>query len=300
MSSLPLPPTDVPPILYCSLPDAYKGDEGGLVRSESLAAALTRLTQPNGTIRTVNHDDHLARPDDYVVRLDCRWPDKKAKTILDTKRGTISLREDGYDVVIRTQTRGKFSYVIINPLDVVYRVSLCRPSSSSVTIAQTSDTDDARHRARAKSDPRRPQEEVDALLLKLDPSRNPIDHFSVDKVAASHGKDVSWAKDQIVSILVRCQSRPDRNACWHFILSEGESYDEISLQVLLLSFGRTFSETRKGLKASHYPLGMRQDEKTETCVRPSHLRITSAIDASVLKRAVDSLSGMLGEFRLSK
>ena len=300
MSSLPplLPPIAIPPVLYCLLPKAQKEDDIKFLRSESLEAALMRLMQTNGTIRTVNHEDHLARPEDYVVRLECRWPNEKARAILDPERGTPSLREDGYDVMIRTQPRGNLLFVILNPLRVVYRISLHRPSSLAVTIAQKSDTDAAHYRTRVKNDPRLPQEEVDALLLKLDPSRNPLDHFSVAKVAASHHKDVLWAKNKIVSILKRCWSGPDRNDCWRCVLSKGESSDEISLGVLFLSFGRTFPEKEKGLRAMHCLAGLQQDEKAGTCLRPSHLCMASAIDTSILKMAVDSLSGMLGEFQL--
>lgn len=296
----PPPPTDVPPILYCALPKAPNEDDKKFLRSESLEAALTRLMQSNGTIRTVKHEDHLALPEVYVVRLECQWPNGKAKTISDPRQGTLSLRDEGYDVVIRTQTRGNLVFVVLNPLKVVYRVSLHRLSSLPVTIAQKSDTDTTRYLTRAKSDPRQPQEEVDAMLLKLDPSHNPLDQFSVAKVAASHRENEVWAKKQIVSILRRCFSGPDQSACWHYILSEGESLDEIRLRVLFWSFGRTVPEKEKGLRAIHSLASVSKDQKAGTCLRPSHLELTSFIDTSVVIKAVDTLSGMLGEFYLSK
>ena len=111
---------------------------------------------------------------------------QRKRAILDPKQGTTSLRGDGYDVAIENKLRGGYRFVILNPFKAVYRISFLSPKSSlPVTVASSSDTDTSLYRRRAKHDPREPQDEVDALLLKLNPSRNPIDEFSVEKVAFS-------------------------------------------------------------------------------------------------------------------
>ena len=297
--SSPIP--DVPSVLYCSIPDGNKEAETELLQSGSVQAALTRLMDASGTLRTVNYEDHLAYREVYVIQLDCMWPNEKPRTILDSKRGTTSLRSDGYDVAIQSKTRGGYRFVILNPFRVVYRVVYHPPlSQSSIVIASSSDTDASRYRRRAKNDPREPQEEVDAILLKLSHPRNPLDEISVAKVALSHRKDQVWAKDEIVAILKRTwkETRSDRGDCWRCLPARGESAHDIRLRVLFWSFGRKAPRAESGLKVVHAPSEADRDEKTAICIRPSHLHLTSAVDPQALQQTAESLSSLLGQLRL--
>ena len=113
---------------------------------------------------------------------------QRKRAILDPKQGTTSLRSDGYDVAIENKLRGGYRFVILNPFKAVYRISFLSPKSSlPVIVASSSDTDTSLYRRRAKNDPREPQDEVDALLLKLNPSRNPIDELSKRSHLVSDG-----------------------------------------------------------------------------------------------------------------
>ena len=98
-SSIP----DVPSILYCGIPEGNENIKTSLFQSGSLQAGLTRLVDASGTLRTVNHEDHVAHREAYVIQLQCMWPNGKARAILDPKQGTTGLRSDGYDVAIQNR-----------------------------------------------------------------------------------------------------------------------------------------------------------------------------------------------------
>ena len=134
--SSPIP--DVPSILYCGIPDGNEDTKTTLLQSGSLQAGLTRLVDASGTLRTVNHEDHVAHRDVYVIQLECMWPNGKARAILDPKQGTTSLRSDGYDVAIQNKLRGGYRFVILNPFKAVYRISFLSPKSSSPVIVAPS------------------------------------------------------------------------------------------------------------------------------------------------------------------
>ena len=93
MSSSPIP--DIPSILYCGIPDGNENIKTSLLQSGSLQAGLTRLVDASGTLRTVNHEDHVAHRELYVIQLECMWPNGKARAIMDSKQGTTGLRSDG-------------------------------------------------------------------------------------------------------------------------------------------------------------------------------------------------------------
>lgn len=287
----------VPPILYCGIPSRTQDVENRLLQSESVDAALTRLMTATGTLQTVNYEDHLGNRPFYVVQVECIWPNDKPKAILDPRKGSGSLRDDGYDVAIKTKENGRYWYVILHPYKVVYRIVFCPPSSASVVIASRSPLA-ASHRRRPQNDPRQPQEEVDSLLLKLNRPKNPLDEFSVSKVAVSHHRDKTWAKDEIVAILKRvwAEDRSAHSQCWRCVLVEGESSSDICLRVLFLSFGREPPASTSGLRTVHYPSDVSQDERQtthEVCLRPSHLGLASAIDPSAFQRTAESLSSLL-------
>ena len=189
-------------ILYCGIPDGNEDTKTTLLQSGSLQAGLTRLVDGSATLRTFNHEDHVAYRE--VIQLQCMWPNGKARAIFDTKQGTMSLRSDGYDVAIQNKLSAGYCFVILIPFKAVYRISFLSPKSFSPDIvASSSDTDTSLYRRRAKNNPREPENEVDAVLLKLNPSRNPIDEFSVEKVAFSYRRDQVWAKNQLVAIVRR-------------------------------------------------------------------------------------------------
>lgn len=259
------------------------------------------MVDASGTLRTVNHEDHVAHREVYVIQLECMWPNGKARAILDPKQGTTSLRSDGYDVAIQNKLRGGYRFVILNPFKTVYRISFLSPKSSSpVVVASSSDTDTSLYRRRAKNDPREPQDEVDALLLKLNPSRNPIDEFSVEKVAFSYRRDQVWAKNQLVAILRRVwrDNLSGQEYCWKFVPLKEESVRDISLKVLYWSFGRKAPRAESGLRAMHIASQLNQDDNTTICLRPSHLHLTGAVDPTTLKQTADSLSSLLEQMRL--
>ena len=292
----------VPHILYCSIPDENEDIKAELLQSNSLEAVLVRLMATNGTLRTVSYKDHIQYPQVYVIQLECMWPGENPRAILDSKQGVMTLRNTGLDVAIQTKKRDGYWFVILNPFRVVYRVLFSSTSSSPVIIASRSDMDPSRYRGRAKNDPREPQEEVDALLLKLNRSRNPLDELSVDKVAASHQADVAWAKDQIVDVFRRVWSenvRSDQTDCWRCVLAKGESSDEMCLRVLFWSFGRKPPKIENGLKAEHFRSDLSREDKTMTCVRPSHLHLTSAIDPQAVQKTAESLTNLLAQMQLS-
>ena len=297
--SSPIP--DVPSILYCGIPDGNGDTKATLLQSGSLQAGLTRLVDASGTLRTVNHEDHVAHREVYVIQLECMWANGKGRAILDPKQGTTSLRSDGYDVAIQNKLRGGYRFVILNPFKTVYRISFLSPKSSSpVIVASSSDTDTSLYRRRAKNDPREPQDEVDALLLKLNPSRNPIDEFSVEKVAFSYRRDQVWAKNQLVAILRRVwrDNLSGQEYCWKFVPLKEESVRDISLKVLYWSFGRKAPRAESGLRATHLASQLNQDDNTTICLRPSHLHLTGAVDPTTLKQTADSLSSLLEQMRL--
>ena len=259
------------------------------------------MVDASGTLRTVNHEDHVAHREVYVIQLECMWPNGKARAILDPKQGTTSLRSDGYDVAIQNKLRGGYRFVILNPFKAVYRISFLSPKSfSPVIVASSSDTDTSLYRRRAKNDPREPQDEVDALLLKLNPSRNPIDEFSVEKVAFSYRWDQVWAKNQLVAILRRVwrDNLSGQEYCWKFVPLKEESVRDISLKVLYWSFGRKAPRAESGFKAIHIGSQLNQDDNTTICLRPSHLHLTGAVDPTTLKQTADSLSSLLEQMRL--
>ena len=292
---------EVPHILYCSIPDKNEDIKAELLQSKSLEAVLVRLMATNGTLRTVSYKDHIQYPQVYVIQLECMWPGENPRAILDPKQGATTLRNTGLDVAIQTKKRDGYWFIILNPFRVVYRVLFCSTSSSPVIIASSSDMDPSRYRGRAKNDPREPQEEVDALLLKLNRSRNPLDEFSVDKIAASHQGDTAWAKDQIVALLRRAWNekiRSDQTDCWRCVLAKGESSDEMCLRVLFWSFGRKPPKIQNGLKAVHFLSDLSREDKTMTCVRPSHLHLTSAIDPQAVQKTAESLTNLLTQMRL--
>lgn len=298
--ALPLPA--VPCILYCGIREPAKVMGEQLLRSETVEAALTRLMTMTGTIQTVDYKEHLANRQYYVIKLECAWPKGTAKAILDPKTGSSALRNDGYDVAVRTKDSGGYSFVILSPHEVVYQVIYQTPSTPPVVIATryVSDTASNHHRRRPLGDPRQPQEALDSLVFKLNRPSNPLDQFSIHKIATSHNRDLISAKDLVSSILKRVirGGASDRGDCWQYVLAKDESPAEVQLQALFLSFGRKAPEYGSGLKTVHQPPVTHQTDEgssVEICVRPSHLRLMGSVDPSALKRMVENISTVIGQ-----
>lgn len=117
----------------------------------------------------------------------------------------------------------------------------------------------SRYRRQPQSDPREPQQEVDSLVSKLNRPPNPLDDFSVVKIATSHDQDVAWAKDEITAIVKRLWVGTSRDdGCWRCVLVQGESPIEMRLRVLFLSFRRKPPSLASGLRAIH------EEEKEKT------------------------------------
>ena len=291
-SSLP----DIPSILYCGIGESTKESRDQLLRSETLEAALTRLITTTGIIHTVAYGEHIANRQYYVIKLECAWPKGKAKAILDPKCGSGSLRNEGYDVAIRTRENGGYSFVIINPHEVVYRVIYQSSTASPVVIATRYATATIQYRRRTQGDPREPQEELDSLVLKLNRPSNPLDDFCIQKIAASNDKELAWAKDQVVGILKRVTR--DSGNCWRYVLTKGQCPSELQLRVLFMSFGRKRPDLGWGVRAVHQATEdskRKRDSVVEICVRPSHLYLIGTLDSSLLKRTVEDLSTLLGQ-----
>lgn len=283
----PLP--DIPYILYCGIRESSKELTSQLFRSETIEAALTRLITTTGTIHAVDYKDHITNRQYYVIKLECTWPKEKAKSILDPKSGSTSLRNDGYDVAIRTRENGGHSFVILNPHEVVYQISYQSPTTSPVVIATRAS---AHCRRRLQGDPREPQEEVDSLVFKLNLPFNPLDDFPVEKIAKSYDRELVWAKEQVVAVLRRVTR--GRGDCWRYVLVKDQSPNELQLRLLFMSFGRKCPEPGSGLKAMHL-LSNNEGSNAGTCIRPSHLCLISTLDSTTLKRTVHDLSALLGQ-----
>ena len=305
---------EIPHVLYCGILTHTSAQEvearDRLLRSESVEAALARLITATGTLQTVNHDEHLTNRQFYTIQVECTWPKGKAVATLDPRGGTISHRHDGYDVIVKTRTPGHYSFIILNPYEVVYRVVYHPPSPSSssssssssspIIIASKSSMLTSRYRRRPQSDPREPQQEVDSLVSKLNRPPNPLDDFSVVKIATSHDQDVAWAKDELIAIVKRLWVGTSRDdGCWRCVLVQGESPIEMRLRVLFLSFGRKPPSLASGLRAVHEE-EKEKNEEVEICLRPSHLRLTSSVDPSTLQRTAESLSTLLGQMGLGE
>lgn len=291
-SSLPV----VPNILYCGIRENTMKLIDQFLQSETIEAALTRLIGPTGTIHTVDYKEHIANRQCYVIKLECTWPRGKAKAILDPKEGSVKLRKDGYNVAIRTREKGGYSFVILSPHEVVYQVVYEPPSASSVVIGTRRTTTSDHYRRGLLGDPRKPQEELDALVFKLNRPYSPLDEFSVQKISTSHRRELVWAKESVTTILKRAIRGKDD--CWRYVLVEGESARELQLQVLFLSFGRECPGSKSGLKVVHRLSGVLEkgEEPTvEVCVRPSHLHLISSLDPSTLEKTAEDLAILLGQ-----
>ena len=294
MSSIP----DVPSILYCTIPATKNKDE--ICKSNSVKAVLTHLSNFSGTIRAVRYEEHVRNPSAYVIQLQCKWTDDRPKATIGLKQGFERLRAEKYDVLIQTKQAGGYWFVLLNPLDVVYRVFYHGPGLEPVLIASTLNASIGSRHNRTISDPRRPQQDVDDLLFKLNRPTDSRDHFSVDKIAASYQKNSTWAKDDIVAILKRCtiEQKFDQSGCWHCVLLQGESRAELRLRVLFLSFGRESPSVGSGFAVEHFSTDSNQD-KNIVCLRPSHLHLVNAVDVTTLQTTVKNLHKILEQLHVS-
>jgi len=291
-SSLP----EVPNILYCGSRENTNESRDQLLRSETLEAALTRLTGVMGVIHAVDHKEHVAGRHHYVFKLECTWPKGKAKVILDSKVGSVKLRNEGYDVNIKTREKGGYSFIILSPHEVVYQVVYQHPFHSPVVLGERQAARTAHPHRRMLGDPRDPQKELDSLVFKLNRPYSPLDEFSVQKIASTHGGELARAKDMVGTILKRAIL--GNGNCWRYVLVKGDSARDVQLRMLFLSFGRECDGSKNGLKAVHHPpaIGRKEDESTvEICVRPSHLRLIGVLDPSTLKKTADDLAILMGQ-----
>lgn len=298
-SSLP----EVPNILYCppSWHPLYRENTkeftDQLLRSETLEAALTRLTGVTGVIHAVDYKEHMNGRQRYVFKLECAWPKGKAKAVLDSKVGSVKLRNEGYDVNIKTKEKGGYSFIILRPHEVVYQVVYQHPFHSPVVIGERQAARTAHPHRRMLGDPRDPQKELDSLVFRLNRPYCPLDEFSVQKIASTHGGELARAKDMVGTILKRAIL--GNGNCWRYVLVKGESARDVQLRMLFLSFGREYDGSKNGLKAVHHPAAIgqqKEDESTvEICVRPSHLRLIGLLDPSTLKKTADDLAILMGQ-----